>query len=104
MLWFIAVSGWVKLGSEPPVNVELDASEMSGFRGSVFSKVGALFCEEVGAFLASSFPGFVEPGSAPSPVIELIKVREFGVFAEEFEEGGITSGNEGEKVLGQFLS
>ena len=79
MLWFIAVSGWVKLGSEPPVDVELDASEMSSFRRGGFS--------EVGTFLASSFPGFVEPGSAPSPVIELIKVREFGVFAEEFEEG-----------------
>ena len=104
MLWFIAVSGWVKLGSEPPVDVELDASEMSRFRRGGFSEVGALFYEEVGTFLASSFPGFVEPGSAPSPVIELIKVREFRVSAEEFEEGGITSGNEGEKVLGQFLS
>jgi len=83
---------------------EVQAGLMSGFRRGGFSEVGALFCEEVGAFLASSFPGFVEPRSAPSSVIELIKVREFGVFAEEFEEGGITSGNEGEKVLGQFLS
>ena len=59
---------------------------MGGFRGSVFSEVGALFYEEVGTFLASSFPGFVEPGSTPSPVIELIKVREFWVSAKEFEQ------------------
>jgi hypothetical protein len=79
---FITVSGRVKLGSEPPVDVELDASEMSGFRRGGFSEVGALFYEEVGAFLASSFPGLIEPRSAPSPIIELIKVRQFWVVTE----------------------
>jgi hypothetical protein len=73
----------VKLGSEPTIDVELDAGDVSGFRGDVMSEIEAFFCEEVGAFLACLFPAFREPRSASAPVIELIEVREFGVIAKE---------------------
>ena len=48
------------LSSEPPVNVELDASEVGGLRCSGYLAGScALFCEEVGAVsgeLVSSLP------------------------------------------------
>ena len=43
---------------------------MSGLRCRVFSQVCAFFGEEVGAFLAGSFPAFTEPGVTAAPVIE----------------------------------
>ena len=64
-------------GSEPAVDVELDACEVSGLRCGVFSQVRALLGQEVSLLPASDFPAFSEPRSAPSPVIELIEVREF---------------------------
>ena len=94
----------MKLRSEPLVDVELDASEMSGFRRGCFSEVGAPFCEEVGAFLAGGFPGLIEPWSAPSPVIELIKAWEFGVSAEEFKERGVAGTEKIEEIIGEFFS
>ena len=83
---FITVSGWVKLGSKPPVNVKLDASEVGCFWCSVFSEVCAFFGEEVGAFLAGSFPAFTEPGVTAAPVIEGVIRWLFRVLAEQLQK------------------
>jgi hypothetical protein len=49
------------------------------------------------------FPSFSEPGASTAPVIELIKVREFGVSAQEFEQGRVAGREEAEEVVGQFF-
>jgi hypothetical protein len=53
--------------------------------------------------LACLFPSFGEPGASTAPVIELIEVREFGVSAEEFEQGRVAGREEGEEVVGEFF-
>jgi hypothetical protein len=49
------------------------------------------------------FPSFGEPWASTAPVIELIKVREFGVSAEEFEQGRVAGREEGKEVLCEFF-
>ena len=49
------------------------------------------------------FPSFGEPGASTSPVIELIEVREFGVSAEELDEGRVAGREEREEVVGEFF-
>jgi hypothetical protein len=78
---FIAISVGVELGSESPVNVELDTSEVGCFRCSVFSEVGAFFDEERSAFLACDFPAFTEPLMSAAPVVESIVVWQFRMLA-----------------------
>ena len=49
------------------------------------------------------FPSFSEPGASTAPVIELIKVRQFWVLAEEFEQGRVAGREQGEEVVGEFF-
>jgi hypothetical protein len=101
---FVAISFWVKFASHPAKNVELNAAKVSRLRRRGLIDVRAFLNEEVSALLASLFPAFIEPRSAPSPVIQLIKVREFRVIAKEFDQGGVASREQGEKVIGKLFS
>jgi hypothetical protein len=80
---FVAIRVSVELGSHPAKNVKLDTGKVSRLGCSVFIDVRAFLNEEVSAFPASLFPAFIEPRSAPSPVIELIKVGKLWVIAAE---------------------
>jgi hypothetical protein len=50
------------------------------------------------------FPSFGEPGASTAPVIELIKVREFGVLSEEFKERRVAGREKGKEVVCEFFS
>ena len=53
--------------------------------------------------LACLFPSFGEPGASKASVIELIKVREFGVLSEEFKERRFAGREKGKEVVCEFF-
>jgi hypothetical protein len=83
----IAVEIGIKFSGVPAVDIELDASDVGGFRSGVFGEVETFLDKEMGLFDASLFPHLSEPGDALLPVEECFVMREVGVLVDESKEG-----------------
>lgn len=82
-LRFISVSVWVKLGTDPLVNIKFDSDFVSGLRCSRFSQIEDFLCNEVSLLLASIGPGVGEPRAISTPRMELPIWRELWISFKE---------------------
>ena len=96
---------WMEFSCQPPVNVELDASYMSSFRGSRLGKFSAPLSQELGTILGGDSPLIAETRLVVTALgIELRIGWKLRMLTQELEERSVTSAKQAKEVFGEFFS